>query len=181
MKLLKIERPATKNLKVARILFMVMTVLFAVYICPMCHDDFVMAINKIRITKEGGFEYVWSGTLTYEAVLHLIALIYYIASTVVMLILSLRCTVDACGISFGLGVAGALFALVINSGLAEFMVYRYGIISFLYNRENPWATGFRWIKPIFVALMIAAATYFLIARLRERKITESNTQSAVTE
>ena len=169
MKLLKIERPATKNTKIARILFMVMTVLFAVYMCPMCYDDFILTSHKVKITQDAGYELVWNGMLSFEMVLYLLFLIYYTAATVAILILCLRTSITANCTAWGLGTAGALLALVINDGLTEFMVYRYGLLSFLYNRENPWATGFLWIKPIFVALMLAAATYFLVARLIEHK------------
>lgn len=49
------------------------------------------------------------------------------------------------------------------------MVYRYGLLSFLYNRDTPFTTAFRLIKSSFVLLMLAAATYFLVARLIEYK------------
>ena len=181
MKLLKIERPATKHLKIARILFMLMTVLFAAYMLPMCYDDFIMTSNKIQITQEGGYEYVWTGVLTIEAAVYLISLIYYTAASVAALILCLRTTSAANCTAFGLGAAGALLALFINSGLSEFMVYRYGILSFLYDSSEPFADWYVWIKPVFVLLMLASAAYFLLACRQEWKLARINEQDAVTE
>ena len=169
MKLLKIERPATKNTQIARILFMVMTVLFAVYMCPMCYEDFIMASHRVQITQDAAYELVWHGAITAEMVLYLFFLIYYIAAAVAILLLCLRISLAANCTAFGLGAAGALLAPLINSSVAEYMVYRYGILSFLCKPSNAQAIGFVWIKPIFVALMLAAATYFLIARLIEHK------------
>lgn len=171
MKLLKIEHPTTKNAKISRILFMIMTVLFAVYMCPMCYNDFVMASHRVQITQDAAYvlQWQWSSLLRAETLLYLFALIYYAVAAVAILLLCLRTSLKANVIACGLAAVGTLSAVFLNSELAEFMVYRYGILSFLYDSTEPWATWYVLVKPVSVVLMLAAATYFLVARLVEHQ------------
>ncbi|MBQ7339129.1 MAG: hypothetical protein IJW40_11855, partial [Clostridia bacterium] len=54
-----------------------------------------------------------------------------------------------------------------NTAVSEYMVCKYNIFFFLHH--NDIGTNFVYLKPALVALTIAAATYFLIARLMAHK------------
>lgn len=167
MKLLKIEHPTTKNAKISRILFMIMTVLFAVYMCLLCYNDFIMASHRVQITQDAGYELVWSGMFTLESVFYLASFIYYIAITLAIFLLCLRTSLVTNCTAFGLCVGGALLSPLINSEIAEYMVCKYNVFFFLHH--NDINEKYMYLKPALVLLTIAAATYFLAARLIEHK------------
>ena len=166
MKLLKIEHPTTKNAKISRILFMVMTVLFAVYMCLLCYNDARQAMSEVKITPDAGYVLEFAGVTPLGA-LYAVCFAFYALAAVAILWLSLRCTTIACGVAFGLSVGGALASLLINTSLAEYYVCKYCIFFFLHH--NDISTKFIYLKPTLAALTIASATYFLIARLIEHK------------
>ena len=196
MKLLKIERPATKHLKIARILFMVMTVLFAVLMCYLCIQNaklkhFAMEVYNVY-EKPADFQY--SSNMPYEEYLRqythaltyfvfaILETVWYALSAIAILMLCLRCTKTTGWIAWALSVASAVYALGSRNTdmrLGEYVFLKYHLFPFFSADTN--LTIQPYFIPIVVVLVAAAATYFLIAMLRERKMTESNTQSAVTE
>ncbi len=174
MKLLKIEHLSTKNAKIARILFMVMTVLFAVYMCLLCYNDAQQAMSEVKITPDAGYVLEFAGVTPLGA-LYAVCFAFYALAGVAILWLSLRGTIVTSSVAFGLSVGGALFSLFINTSLAEYYVCKYYVFFFLHH--NDIGTKFIYLKPTLAALTIATATCFLVARLVEhRKATTQPTE-----
>ena len=166
MNLLKIEPLTTKNAKIARILFMVMTVLFAVYMCLLCYNDARAAMSEIKIRPGGIYELVFTG-YTPTGILYIASMAFYILAGAAILLLCLRGTRVGSCIAAGLAVGGALFALFINTDTSEYIVCKYNVFFFLHHKDI--AGNFVYLKPSLVALTIAAATYFLSAHLTVNK------------
>ena len=181
MKLLKIERPATKNLKIARILFMVMTVLFAALMCYLCIQNaklkhFAMEVYNVY-EKPADFQY--SSEMPYEEYLRqythaltyfvfsILETVWYSLSGIAILLLCLRCSVATSCIAWGLSLAGALYAFTIDTQLNEYVFLKYHLFPFFSADTN--LTILPYFKPAWIILLIAAAIYFLVARLIEHK------------
>lgn len=166
MKLLKIEHPTTKNAKISRILFMIMTVLFAVYMCLLCYNDARQAMSEVKITPDAGFVLEFSG-ITPLGALYSTCFIGYIVAGIAILLLCLRGSRIGSCIAFGLSVGGARLSLLINSEIAEYMVCKYNVFFFLHH--NVISATYMFLKPALALLTIAAATYFLSAHLTASK------------
>ncbi len=163
MKWIKIT-PTTRNGRVSRIIFMVVTVLFAIYICWLCIRDAQLAGMWLDESWLEDHQYT---EFSADFALSVIETVWFAVSAVVILVLCLRCSVVTSCVAWGVSVAGSLLSLVVNEQLSEYVFYKYYMLAFLSVETN--LRILPYVKPTIVTLVIAAATYFLIAQLTEHK------------
>lgn len=181
MKLMKIEKPTTRNGWVSRILFMVMTVLLAALLCYLLISEANIQGAALETYKKilSNRDYQYPSDESPESIARqysyrlaeyvgaIAGAIWFSISAVAILCLCLRGTVVTGCVAWGISVAGALFWLGIDTQLNEYIFMKYHLFPFFSAETN--LTILPYFKPILIILLIAAATYFLVARLIEHK------------
>ena len=184
MKKFSMTKPTTKQTKISRLVYMVMAVLFAALMCYLCIQHAQMQHFKMEVSnvynKPADFQY--PSDMPYEEYLYqyihaltyfvfaILETVWYALSAIAILMLCLRCTKTTSWIAWGLSVASAVYALGSRNTdmrLGEYIFLKYHLFPFFSADTN--LTIQPYFVPTVAALTIAAATYFLIARLIEHK------------
>ena len=181
MKHFPITKPTTKQTKISRLVFMLLTVLLVIFLCynlfyQMQRDHNHVTFLEDRLNNPDyefrpGDSYE-GNTLEHKQVLRrliftTIEWVWFAVSGIAILILCLFCSRTTCWIAWSLSGMNAIVWSLIDTQLYEYVLLNYHLFPFFSMDTNMQLQ--RFFKPTMIILVIAAATYFLIARLIEHK------------